>query len=137
MVKKIIKIILLVLLIGLFIGTIVYLYINSGPKPKKYKTDTAFITNIVRKTVATGSVQPRKEVNLKSSVSGVIDKLYVVAGEFVKVGQVIARIRIIPNMANLNNAETNFNKAKIALEDAEREFKRFEKLFRCFIDYFE
>ncbi len=130
MVKKIIKIGLVVLLLVLFIGTIVYLYMNSGPKPKKYKTDTAAITNIVLKTVATGSVQPRKEVNIKSSVSGVVDKIYVVAGEYVKVGQLISRIRIIPNMASLNNAETNFNKSRISYDDAEREFRRYEKLFQ-------
>lgn len=130
MVKRIIKIAFVVLLLGLFIGTIVYLYLNSGPKPKVYATDVPFVTNIVKKTVATGSVQPRKEVNLKSSVSGVVDKIYVTAGEYVKVGQLIARIRIIPNMANLNNAETNVNKARISLEDAEREFKRYEKLFQ-------
>jgi HlyD family secretion protein len=129
MIKRIIKIFLLVLLGGLFTGTIVYLYINSGKKPKAYKTDVPFKTDIVRKTVATGSVQPRKEVNLKSSVSGVVDKIYVTAGEFVKVGQLIARIRIIPNMANLNNAESNVNKARISLENTEREHTRYEKLY--------
>jgi HlyD family secretion protein len=129
MIKRIIKIFLLVLLGGLFAGTIVYLYINSGKKPKAYKTDVPYKTDIIRKTVATGSVQPRKEVNLKSSVSGVVDKIYVTAGEFVKVGQLIARIRIIPNMANLNNAESNVNKARISLENTEREHKRYEKLY--------
>ena len=130
MIKKIVKIFLLVVLGVLFGGTIVYLYINSGEKPKIYKTDTPFMSDILVKTVATGSVQPRKEVNLKSSLSGVVDKIYVTSGEYVKVGQLIARIRIIPNMANLNNAETNFNKAKISLEDAEREYQRYEKLYK-------
>lgn len=130
MIKKVINITLLVLLLGVFIGTMVYLYRKSGEKPKVFKTETPFVTNIIQKTVATGSVQPRKEITLKSSVSGVVDKLYVAAGEFVKVGQLIARIRIIPNMANLNNAETNLNKARINFEDAEREFKRYEKLFQ-------
>ena len=130
MVKKIIKIGLIVSLLGLFAGTIGYLYVSSGPKPIKYETDSATVMNIVLKTVATGSVQPRKEVTIKSSVSGVVDKIYVVAGESVKVGQLIARIRIIPNMASLNNAETNFNKAKISFSDAEQEFQRYQKLFQ-------
>jgi HlyD family secretion protein len=130
MIRNIIKILLLVFLGILFGGTIVYLYINSGEKPKIYKTDVPFMTDIVSKTVATGSVQPRKEVNMKSSVSGVVDKIYVTAGQFVQVGQLIARIRIIPNMANLNNAESNFNKAKISFDDAEREFARYEKLYQ-------
>ncbi|HSZ24365.1 MAG TPA: efflux RND transporter periplasmic adaptor subunit [Cytophagaceae bacterium] len=130
MIKRIFKLFLLTLLLALFAGTIIYLYINSGKKPKIYKTDSPFKTNIIQKTVATGSIQPRKEVNLKSSVSGVVDKIYVVAGSFVHVGQLIARIRIIPNMADLNNAETNLNKSRISLEDAEREQKRYENLFR-------
>src|SRR6187402_3201119 len=129
MVKRIIKIVLVTLLFSIFASTIVFLYMNSGEKPKIYKTDSPFIENIVSKTVATGSVQPRKEVNLKSSLSGVVDKIYVTPGEFVKVGQLIARIRIIPNMANLNNAETNYNKAKISFEDAQREHVRYEKLY--------
>ncbi len=130
MIKRIVKILLLVLLLGLFLGTIVYLYLNSGPKPKAYKTEEPFVTDIVRKTVATGSVEPRKEVNIKSGASGVIDKIYVEAGQYVKVGQLVARIRIIPNMANLNNAETNVNKSRISLQDTEREYKRYEKLYQ-------
>jgi len=130
MVKKIIKIFLLILLFALFVGTIYYLYNKSGEKPKEYKTETPFVTNIVRKTVATGSVQPRKEINIKSSVSGVVEKLHVTAGEYVTIGQLIARIRIIPNMASLNNAETNLNKARITFEDAEREFNRYDKLYQ-------
>ena len=65
MINRIIKISLVVVLLGLFVGTIIFLYVNSGAKPKVYKTDTPFKTNIVKKTVATGSVLPRKEVNLK------------------------------------------------------------------------
>jgi HlyD family secretion protein len=83
----------------------------------------------VQKTVATGSVQPRKEINLKSSVSGVVDKIYVLPGQYVSAGQLIARVRIIPNMLNLNNAESDVNRSRIALEESEREFKRYEKLF--------
>ncbi len=130
MIKRILKIFLLVFFAALFIGTIVYLYLNSGAKPKVYKTELPFMYDIVSKTVATGSVQPRKEVNLKSSLSGVVEKIYVLPGSFVKVGQLIARIRVIPNMANLNNAETNFNKAKISFEDAQREYLRYEKLYQ-------
>jgi HlyD family secretion protein len=128
--KKIIRIVLLVLVLSLFVGTIVFLVFRSGEKPKKYQTETPFKTDIQEKTVANGAVQPRKEISLKSSVSGVVDKIYVIPGQYVTTGQLIARVRIIPNMINLNNAETNLNSTRIALDEAEREFNRYEKMYQ-------
>jgi HlyD family secretion protein len=86
-------------------------------------------TNIVKKTVATGSVVPRKEVNIKPQVSGIIEKLFVIAGDKVKKGDMIARIRIIPNMINLANAENRLNRAKLAYENAKIDLDRNQKLF--------
>ena len=62
-------------------------------------------TDIVKKTVATGSVVPRQEVEIKPQVSGIVDELYVEAGQPVKEGDLIARIRLVPDMVNLNNAQ--------------------------------
>ena len=76
------------------------------------------------KTVATGAVQPRREVEMKSQVSGIVDKIHVEAGDEVKKGDLIARIKIIPNPENLNNAESNLRSAQIRLRDAEAEYKR-------------
>ncbi|MCU0428700.1 MAG: efflux RND transporter periplasmic adaptor subunit [Cytophagaceae bacterium] len=128
--SKIIKISLLVASLILFVGTLVFLFFKSGKKPVIYQTESPFITTIVQKTVATGSVQPRKEINLKSNVSGVVDKIYVTPGQYVQTGQLIARIRIIPNMLNLSNAESTLNRARISLEEAEREYRRYEKLYQ-------
>jgi HlyD family secretion protein len=127
--KKIIKITALVIIIGIFLLTIVYLYNKSKQKPVIYKTDTPFFTSITRKTVATGSVIPRKEIEIKPVVSGIVDEIYVEAGKNVKKGQNIAKIRIIPDLVNLNNAEGRLDRAKIALEDAKISYDREEKLF--------
>ena len=127
--KKIIKITALVIIIGIFLLTIVYLYNKSKQKPVIYKTDTPFFTSITRKTVATGSVIPRKEIEIKPVVSGIVDEIYVEAGKNVKKGQNIANIRIIPDLVNLNNAEGRLDRAKIALEDAKISYDREEKLF--------
>jgi len=108
--KKIVRISLFSLLGIVFVYTIWFLYQKSEQKPVVYKTVDLHKDNIIKKTVATGAVVPRKEVNIKPQVSGIIEKLYVVAGEKIRKGDMIARIRIIPNMINLANAESRLNR---------------------------
>jgi len=129
MLKKIRNISLLVLLIGGFIWTFYYLYEKSQKPPETFKTVSPFDTAIVKKTVATGSVTPRREVNMKSQVSGIIDKLYVVAGQEIKQGDVIAKIKIIPNMLNLANAENRVSTAQINYDNAKIDYDRNKALF--------
>jgi HlyD family secretion protein len=127
--KKVLKISVLVIILGIFIATIVYLYNKSKEKPIVYQTETPFITNIVKKTVATGSVIPRKEIEIKPQVSGIVEEVFVQAGKTVRQGDVIARVRIIPDLINLNNAEARLERAKIAFDDATLNADRQEKLF--------
>ncbi|MHB8260387.1 MAG: efflux RND transporter periplasmic adaptor subunit [Bacteroidia bacterium] len=128
MVKKIIKISLLLIVLAIFGYTMVFLYNKSQKPPVVYQTLTPFDTSIIKKTVATGSIIPRKEVNMKSRVSGIIEKFYVVAGQEIKEGDVIARIKIIPNMAALQSAETRINQAKVSFDNATIEYERNKKL---------
>lgn len=127
--KKIFRILGIVILVGIFGGTIYFLYTKSKKTPDFYETKNPFVSNIVRKTVATGSVVPRKEIEIVPQVSGIIDELYIVAGDFVKKDQVIAKIKIIPDMVNLNNAENRLNRAKLNAEDAKIDFDRQQKLY--------
>ncbi len=127
--KKIIRITLLILILAVFVITIVYLYKKSQVKPVVYQTEKPFITNIVKKTVATGSVIPRKEIEIKPQVSGIVEEIFVLAGKKVKQGDIIARVRIIPDLINLNNAEARLDRAKIAFDDAKLNADRQEKLF--------
>lgn len=127
--KKFLKIFILILILGGFVYTIYFLYEKSQAKPVVYETTNAFNTNIVKKTVATGSVVPRKEIEIKPKVSGIIEDLYVQEGAMIKKGDLIAKVRIIPNMVNLNNAESRVNRAKISLENAERNFTRQKELY--------
>lgn len=128
-IKKIIRIVLLLAILVLFGWTIIYLFGKSKKEEIVYQTISPFKTNIVKKTVATGSVLPRKEVEIKPQVSGIIDVIYVEAGDIVKKGDLIAKIRIIPDMVNLNNAESRVNKSKLSLENAKTEYERQLKLF--------
>ena len=130
MIRKIFKISLLVILLSIFVWTIYFLYSKSDRPSVVYETITPFDTTIVKKTVATGSVIPRMEVNMKSQVSGIIEKLYVIAGQEIKQGDVIAKIKIIPNMINLANAENRVNQAGINFDNAKLEYDRSEGLFK-------
>jgi HlyD family secretion protein len=128
MIKKIIKLLVLIVIVGLFGWTIYFLYAKSQKPPEVFRTESPSINNIVKKTVATGSVLPRKEVFMKSQVSGIIEKIFVLAGQQIKQGDVIARIKIIPNMVELNNAENRVNQAKISLENAQLDYDRNSRL---------
>ena len=127
--KKFFKILGIVILVGIFGGTIYFLYTKSKKAPEVFETKNPFVTNVVRKTVATGSVVPRKEIEIVPQVSGIIDELYIVAGDFVKKDQVIAKIKIIPDMVNLNNAENRMNRARLNADDAKIDIDRQQKLF--------
>lgn len=109
---------------AIVIGTGVFLYKKSQKKPVIYQVVQPVRADIVKKTVATGAVVPRNEVLVKPLISGIIDELFVEAGQPIKEGDLIARIRVIPNMVSLSSAESRLNKAKISLSDAEREYER-------------
>ena len=111
--KTFFRISLLLLFLGVIAWTFYFLYSKSKVPPITYETLLCFDTSIVKKTVAAGSVIPRKEINIKSQVSGIIEKLYVVAGKEIKEGDIIAKIKIVPNMLNLSNAESRINQAQL------------------------
>ncbi len=127
--KKFLKILLLVVVVGAIIGTMFFLYQKSKKKPVIFETKSPFISDVIKKTVATGSVVPRKEIEIKPQVSGIVEEIYIEAGNHVKKGDLIARVKIIPNMVELNNAESRLNKAKINFEDAKMVYERQKKVY--------
>lgn len=90
--------------------------------------------DIIKKTVATGKVKPRQEVNIKPQVSGVIEELYVKAGDIVSKGQKIAKVRLVPSQLNINNANSSVELAKLRLRDAERELARQKEIRSANLD---
>jgi HlyD family secretion protein len=127
--KKALKIIIGIVILVVFVGTIVYLYQKSQAKPVVFDTTTAHVTNIVKKTVATGKIVPRKEIEIKPQISGIISELYVEPGQKVKKGDMIAKVRIIPNMINLNEAESRVNRTKINFDNARQNYDRQKSLY--------
>lgn len=127
--KRILKIFGIVLLIGIFLGTFYFLYTKSKNEPEIFKTVKPVVETITQKTVATGSVVPRKEIEIKPQVSGIIDEVYMQAGEMIKTGDVIAKVQIIPDMVTLNSAESRVNRANLNYEDAKIDYDRQKELF--------
>lgn len=127
--KTFFKILFGIAILGIFGYTIFFLYQKSQAKPVVYGTTNPTVETIIKKTVATGSVVPRKEIDIKPQVSGIIDQIFVEAGDRVVKGDLIARVKIIPDMVSLNNAESRLKQAKIALENAKRNFVRQKGLF--------
>jgi HlyD family secretion protein len=126
--KKLLIVVVLLFFAAVLIGTVGFLYNKSQEPPVVFETDRPFVTNIVRKTVATGSIVPRREVALKSQVPGVVEELYFEEGDHVRIGALVAKIRLIPDMVRLNEAEAALEAARINFEDAERELQRREEL---------
>ena len=127
--KKVFRILGVVILVAIFGGTLFFLYNKSKKKTDFFENKNPFYSDVVMKTVATGSVVPRFEIEIVPQVSGIIDELYVEAGDKITKGQVVARIKIIPDMVTLNSAETRVNRAKIGFEDAQIDYDRQQKLF--------
>ncbi len=127
--KKFIWFAILGLIAVVFVGTAVFLYNKSQEKPVVYQSDEVFTSTIVKKTVAVGKVIPRREVEIKSQVSGVVEQLYVVAGQTVNKGDIIAKITLAPSMVMLNQAESQLETAKLNFQNATVEFERQKKLF--------
>ena len=128
--KKFLKITLLVLLAAGIIGTFVFLWMKSRPKVVVYETVTAEVADLQKTTVATGKVEPRDEILIKPQISGIIDEVYKEAGQSIRKGEVIAKVKVIPELGQVNSAESRVRLAEINEKQAQTDFDRIEKLFK-------
>jgi len=120
-----------VLLVLALLGAGLFFLVKRNEKPADvYATRSVTVDTIIAKAVATGAIEPRKEVTIKSRVSGVVEKLYLEAGETVERNELIAKIRIVPDAVTLNSAQARVETARISLQNARREFSRRERLFK-------
>lgn len=127
--KRVVTILLIVVFVGLVGGTFWFLWSKSRQKPTEFRTEKAEVMDIVQKTVATGAIVPRREVEIKPRVSGVLEELYVEPGAAISNGDKIAKIQIVPDALSLNRAEQEVRAAKIAYDNARRELDRNQALF--------
>ena len=127
--KKYRKLIIAVIIALIFIGTFVFLWQKSQPKEIVYNEFTPKTENIRKTTIITGKIEPRNEVNIKPQISGIITELYKVAGDYVNAGDVIAKVKVVPEMGQLSSAEMRVRLAEINLKQAQTDFQREENLF--------
>ena len=127
--KRIVKYIIFVLIGLIFIGTFTFLFKNSRPDKIEYQELEAVLGDIHRTTVVTGKVEPRNEVNVKPQINGIIAELYKEAGQMVKEGEVIAKLRVIPDMNSLSAAQSRVRLAEINLKQARTNYEREKALY--------
>ena len=127
--KKYRKLIIAVIIALIFIGTFVFLWQKSQPKEIVYNEFTPKTENIQKTTIITGKIEPRNEVNVKPQISGIISELYKEAGDYVNAGDVIAKVKVIPDMGQLSSAEMRVRLAEINLKQAQTDYEREENLF--------
>ena len=113
----------------IFAGTFIFLYKNSQTKDVIYQTVTPKVIDIERTTVLTGKIEPRDEIAVKPQISGIITEINVEPGQMVKAGDVIARIKVIPEASQLSSAENRVNVARINLEEARQKHERNSSLY--------
>ena len=127
--KKFKRIAAISLLAVLFIGTFAYLYKKSRPQPERYEEITPELSDISRNTVVTGKIVPRDEISIKPQISGIITEILKEAGEQVKEGDIIAKVKVIPEMGSLSSAQSRLRLAGINLEQARTNLEREQALF--------
>lgn len=111
-------------LVILTAGLVYYFIRQNKPQTENTNANKPEYLDISRKIVATGTINPRQEINIKPQVSGVIDELFVTAGERIEKGKQLARIKLVPSQVNINQAQSQVELAKLRLDDAKRELER-------------
>jgi len=116
--KKKVTIIILILIVVVFGIFIYYFWQKNQQDPVVYETEQASVDTIIKKTVATGSIVPKEEILIKPNISGIIDEIFVEAGDVIKSGDLIARVKVIPNVSTLTSAKNSINSARTSVETA-------------------
>ncbi len=127
--KKTFKILGIVLVVALFVGTFVFLYQKSRPKAQHFEVIEVKRADIRRSTIVTGTIEPRVEVDVKPQISGIVAEIFKEAGQTVQKGELIARIKVVPDMAQLNSAENRVKLAQLSSQQALRDFERTKTLY--------
>lgn len=127
--KKVGKIILFVIVGLIVLSTFIFLWNKSRPVVVVYDIVAPTIGTIENKTVATGKVEPRDEILIKPQISGIVADVLKEAGQMVNVGDIIATVSVVPEMGQLNSAESRVRVAEINLKQIEAEYARQSQLF--------
>ena len=127
--KRYSKLIIATIIALIFIGTFVFLWQKSQPKEVVYNEFTPKLNDLRKTTIITGKIEPRNEVNVKPQISGIITEILKEAGQYVQQGEVIAKVKVIPDMGQLSSAEARVRLADINLQQAKVDYEREKNLY--------
>jgi len=127
--KKVLKIVAIVVFVLAVVGIFAYFGKKNSQDNQVYEVTQAEIGDIKVKAVATGEVKPVETIEIKPNISGVIKSINVTEGQYVEKGQLIAEIKVVPNVANLNSALQNIRSAEIQVNLQQKEFNRAKTLY--------
>uniref|UniRef100_A0AB33JJT0 Efflux RND transporter periplasmic adaptor subunit n=1 Tax=Prevotella sp. GTC17262 TaxID=3236797 RepID=A0AB33JJT0_9BACT len=127
--KKYWKFVVAALVLCLFVGTFVFLWIKSQPTADVYSEFTPKVMDLKKTTVVTGKIEPRNEVNVKPQISGIITELLKEAGQTVQAGEIIAKVKVIPDMGQLAAAQARVRLSQINVKQAQVDYAREKQLF--------
>ena len=128
--KKVLRYFLLILLAAGVLFTFYFLWKKARPQKQVYELHTPVLGDIEQKTVVTGKIEPRDLVAIVPQISGIVSDLYKQPGQMAKAGDVIARIKVIPQMEVLNAAESRVTQARLNLHQEEKVFARTKELYQ-------
>lgn len=135
--KRTKTIIILVTIAVLFSVSMYWLYSKNVQDPIVYSTEKPTMGTIVKKTVATGSIVPKEEVLIKPNISGIIDEIFVEAGQIIEAGDLIAKVKVVPNVSSLNSAKNNINSVRTQVETARLAFENQKSIYNRQKELFE
>ena len=127
----------LIAIVLLFSTAMYWLYSKNQEDPVVYETQSPATETIIKKTVATGSIVPKEEVLIKPNISGIIDEIFVEAGEYVEAGDLLAKVKVVPNVSSLNSAKNNISSINTQVETARLAFKNQENIYNRQKELFE
>ena len=127
--NKTVKIILGIVLLILLVFVLKYFKDSNAKEVVDYKIELPFYSTLDTKTVATGKLNPEEEIELKPQISGIVDQIFVEEGDLVRKGDLIAKIRVVPNEQALGSAKSRINTARLSFENAQTLFNRNTTLF--------
>lgn len=135
--KRTKTVVILIVIVVLFVASMFWLYTKNMQNPVVYATEKPVMGSIVKKTVATGSIVPKEEVLIKPNISGIIDEIFVEAGNVVKAGDLIAKVKVVPNVSSLNSAKSNINSVRTQVETARLAFENQKSMYNRQKELFE
>ncbi len=127
----------LIAIVIFFVAAMYWFYSKNQEDPIVYTTQSPSTETIIKKTVATGSIVPKEEVFIKPNISGIIDEIFVEAGEYVEAGDLLAKVKVVPNVSSLNSAKNNINTINTQVETARLAFQNQENIYNRQKELFE